>query len=207
LKGEAQTREWIREGWSSHRFYPTPRIISPVRLADLFLDTLPYNAHATASDALWAGVRFDMFGEHVSWTRRRERSQAIGMPELIAQNLDHTKRLPRELATNPQKMLSLRQNWQANRLTYPLFDTARFTTQIESAFLTMWQRGQQGLGPEHIHVSPTEEPQEELGDRPGFRQSHGSSSKGPSERSSVSLPRHINTESKQCRRVAICWGG
>ena len=75
-------------------------------------------------------------------------------PDLSKHDLNEYAALALELATNPGTLLSFRQRLAANRLTYPLFDTAHFTKHIESAYVAMWQRHQAGLAPEHIHVAP-----------------------------------------------------
>jgi predicted O-linked N-acetylglucosamine transferase (SPINDLY family) len=77
---------------------------------------------------------------------------SIGLPELITQNLDAYEAKALALATNPDKLLSLRERLAANRGIYPLFDTALFTSHIEAAYRAMWDRQQAGLAPEHIYV-------------------------------------------------------
>ena len=136
-------------------FLPGSEHLARLRLADLFLDTLPCNAGATASDALWAGVPvLTCLGATFAGRIAASLLKAIGLPELIAPDLDRYEALALELATNPRQLLVLRQQLAANRLTWPLFDTARFTKNIESAFLTMWQHSQKGSQPEHFYVQP-----------------------------------------------------
>jgi len=133
------------------------------RLADLFLDTLPYNAHTTASDALWAGLPvLTCLGNTFPGRVAASLLNAIGLPELITHNLDEYEALALKLATNPQWLLSLRQKLEVNRSTHRLFDTAAFTKHIESAYVSMWTRHQAGLAPEHIYVRSeiTERPQD-----------------------------------------------
>jgi predicted O-linked N-acetylglucosamine transferase (SPINDLY family) len=123
------------------------------RLADLFLDTLPYNAHTTASDALWAGLPvLTCLGQTFPGRVSASLLNAIGLPELIAENLDVYEALALELATNRQQLGTLRQRLAANRLTYPLFDTARFTKLIESAYVAMWKQHRAGIAPMSTHV-------------------------------------------------------
>ena len=124
-------------------------------LGDLFLDTLPYNAHTTASDALWTGLPvLTCLGQTFAGRVAASLLRAVGLPELITPNLDAYEALAVRLAANPQKLLSLRQKLAANRLTHPLFDTGRFTKHIESAYVSIWKRHHAGLGPEHIVVQP-----------------------------------------------------
>jgi len=80
--------------------------------------------------------------------------KAVGLPELITAGLAAYEALALELATKPKHLTSLKQRLESNRLTYPLFDTARFTKHIEAAYLSMWDRYRTGLEPEHITVAP-----------------------------------------------------
>jgi predicted O-linked N-acetylglucosamine transferase (SPINDLY family) len=123
------------------------------RLAGLFLDTLPYNAHTTASDALWAGLPvLTCLGETFAGRVAASLLRAVGLPELVTFSLDDYERLALELATQPEKLQALRDKLAANRLTEPLFDTARFARNIEAAYAEMWRRKQAGLAPDHIYV-------------------------------------------------------
>ena len=129
--------------------------LARLSLADLFLDTLPYNAHATASDALWAGLPIlTCMGKTFPGRVAASLLNVIGLPELITQDLDAYEALALALARNPQRLISLRQKLSTNRASYPLFDMARFAKHIESAYVAMWKRHQAGLAPEHIRVSP-----------------------------------------------------
>jgi len=123
------------------------------RLADLFLDTFCYNAHTTASDALWAGLPVltylgNTFADRVAASLLN----AIGLLELITHSHEEYLALALELATNPEKLASLRQQLARNRITHPLFNTAGFTRHIEDAYTQMWQRYQQSQPPDHIYV-------------------------------------------------------
>ena len=113
--------------------------------ADLFLDGLPYNAHTTASDALWAGVplvtcRGNAFPGRVAASLL----QAIGLEELITEDADAFEALAVRLAREPETLKAVRQKLAANRRTTPLFDTERFARHIESAFETMLEIRQSG---------------------------------------------------------------
>jgi predicted O-linked N-acetylglucosamine transferase (SPINDLY family) len=104
-------------------------------LADLFLDTLPYNAHATACDALWAGLPvLTCAGEGFAGRVAASLLYAIGLPELVTQTPDAYESAALALARDPQKLLELRKRLTANRLTKPLFDTTRFTRALEAAY-------------------------------------------------------------------------
>jgi predicted O-linked N-acetylglucosamine transferase (SPINDLY family) len=120
----------------------------------LFVDTLPYNAHTTASDALWAGVPIltrmgDSFASRVCASLLR----SVGLPELVTSTWEQYEALAVELAMNPGRLSGIRDRLDKNRLTTPLFDTQAFTRHLENAFLQMYQRYQSGLNPEHIFVA------------------------------------------------------
>ena len=127
--------------------------LARLKRADLFLDTLPFNAHATASDALWAGLPI-LTCEGKTFPGRVGASllSAVGLNELIARDPSEYEALAVELATNPQKLSAVRQKLATNRKTWPLFDTGRFVRNVEQAFLSMWERYQARLPPDHIHV-------------------------------------------------------
>jgi predicted O-linked N-acetylglucosamine transferase (SPINDLY family) len=111
------------------------------RLADLFLDTLPYNAHTTASDALWAGLPI-VTTPGQSFPARVAASilKAAGLPELVAEDLTAYEALALKLARDPQALAAVREKMRANRNNMPLFDTARFTRNLEAAYLAMLGR-------------------------------------------------------------------
>jgi predicted O-linked N-acetylglucosamine transferase (SPINDLY family) len=131
-----------------------PRHLARHRLADLFLDTLPYNAHTTASDALWAGLplltcRGTAFAGRVAASLL----EAVGLPELITETPEDYETTALELARTPDRLARLRQELCANRRVMPLFDTLRFTRDLEAAFTAMQERRRAGLAPDHITVS------------------------------------------------------
>jgi predicted O-linked N-acetylglucosamine transferase (SPINDLY family) len=108
--------------------------------ADLFLDTLPCNAHTTASDALWAGLPVltcsgDTFAGRVAGSLL----MAMGMPELVTGSLEAYQQTALALARDPQRLTALRQKLQEKRDTSALFDLPKLTGNIEAAFARMWQ--------------------------------------------------------------------
>jgi protein O-GlcNAc transferase len=118
------------------------------RHADLFLDTLPYNAHTTASDALWAGLPLvTCLGEAFAGRVAASLLKAVGLPELITTSLEEYEALALRLARDPAFLAGIKEKLLRNRDTYPLFDTARFTRHLEAAYTTMWQRSQRGEPP------------------------------------------------------------
>src|SRR5262249_23215810 len=125
------------------------------RQADLFLDTLPYNAHTTASDALWAGLPvLTCLGETFASRVAASLLKAVGLPELITISFDDYEALALKLAREPSFLASVKAKLARNRDTYPLFDTARFTRHIEAAYTTMWQRYQNCAAPQAFAVEP-----------------------------------------------------
>ena len=113
------------------------------RLADLFLDTLPYGAHTTASDALWGGLPV-LTCQGASFAGRVGASllHAAGLSELITHSLAEYEALALRLATEPGTLAAIRARFNRNRARCPLFDTDRFRRHIEAAFETMWERHQ-----------------------------------------------------------------
>jgi predicted O-linked N-acetylglucosamine transferase (SPINDLY family) len=130
--------------------------LARLSLADLFLDTLPYNAHAGGSDALWAGVPIvSCKGATFAGRVGASMLHAIGLPELIADSLDAYEALALKLAREPERLASVRAKLVRNRTVEPLFDTRRFTRNIEAAYMTMWQRQQRGEQPSFLSIEDT----------------------------------------------------
>jgi predicted O-linked N-acetylglucosamine transferase (SPINDLY family) len=123
------------------------------RLADLFLDTLPYNAHTTASDSLWAGVPvLTRVGETFAGRVAASILNAVGLPELVVETSQAYEDLAIELATSREKLSGLRKKLAEGLSTTPLFDTRRYTRNIELAYAEMHRRSQAGLAPEAIDL-------------------------------------------------------
>ena len=124
------------------------------RLADLFLDCLPYNAHTTASDALWAGLpvltcRGKAFAGRVATSLL----QAVGLPELITSTMADYEALATALARDPARLGEVKAKLARNRDVTPLFDTERFCRGLEAAYVRMWEIWQTGQGPQSFAVS------------------------------------------------------
>lgn len=128
-----------------------PEYMARYRALDLFLDTLPYNAGATASDALWAGVPV-LTRPGATFAGRVAASllMALEMPELIATSPQDFEDLAVELATHPARLAQVREKLANKRLTAPLFDARAFTMQIELAYEQIAARHYDGLPPDHI---------------------------------------------------------
>jgi protein O-GlcNAc transferase len=148
LRSEAEKR-----GVDPGRLVFAPRVplaehLGRHRHADLFLDTLPCNAHTTASDALWAGLPVltcsgDTFADRVAGSLL----MAIGMPELVTGSLAEYERAGLALAQSPQRLTALRKKLESNRDNSALFDLPKSTANIEAAYLRMWQTWLAGEAP------------------------------------------------------------
>ncbi len=124
------------------------------RLADLFIDTIPFNAHTTASDALWAGLPLlTCLGTTFAGRVAASLLKAIELPELIASTQEEYEAMAVELATDPEKLLAIRQKLERNRLTTPLFNSLQFTRNIENAYIQMYDHCHSGSGPDNILVT------------------------------------------------------
>ena len=124
------------------------------RSMDLFLDTLPYNAGATASDALWAGLPvLTCMGESFASRYAASLLNAMESPELITHSQEDYEKLAIELATNPEKLNAIKERLVRNRQTSLLFDTRRFTRHLEAAYNQIHERQLAGLPPAHITIN------------------------------------------------------
>lgn len=125
------------------------------RLADLFLDTLPCNAHTTASDALWAGLPLvTCLGSTFAGRVAASLLNAAGLPQLIATSLTDYEALALRLARDKDALAAIKEMLARNRDTCPLFDLGRYRRHIEAAYVTMWQRSQAGEPPASFAVEP-----------------------------------------------------
>lgn len=130
-------------------------------LADLFLDTLPYNAHTTAGDALWAGLPvLTCMGHTFAGRVAASVLQAVGLPELITTDLREYEARALKLANNPSLLRDIRAKLMENRAVCPLFDADRLRRHIESAYLTMAKQSQRGKAPESFAVMPVGSPRQ-----------------------------------------------
>jgi len=134
---------------------PSAEHLARHRHADLFLDTFTYNAHTTASDALWAGLPvITVPGRGFPARVGASLLNAVGLPGLIAATREEYERLALELATNPGRLRAVRQELRDNRKASPLFDTALFARHIEDAFRQAYQRYFDGEPPATVRVMP-----------------------------------------------------
>lgn len=148
LRGEAE-----RRGVAAGRLvfaprWPLERHLARQRLADLFLDTLPCNAHTTASDALWAGLPLlTCRGETFAGRVAASLLDGLGLPELITEDLAAYEAAALRLAREPQALAELRERLARHRLDHPPFDTLRLTRHVEAAYAAMQARRLRGEPP------------------------------------------------------------
>jgi predicted O-linked N-acetylglucosamine transferase (SPINDLY family) len=133
---------------------PLPQHLARHRVADLFIDTWPYNAHTTASDALWTGLPvLTKSGRSFASRVAASLLNAIGLPELITQSEQDYEELAVAIAQDSKRLRALREKLCENRLTYPLFDCKRFTKNLESAYFQVMARYWAGAEPNHLKVA------------------------------------------------------
>jgi len=151
-------KEAVNRGIDSSRLVfadrlPSSEHLARHNLADLFLDSQPYNAHTTCSDSLWAGLPvLTLMGRTFPGRVAASLLSALGLPELITNTQEEYEALAIELAVNPEKLADIKLKLAKNRLTTPLFNTPLFTKNLESAYVQMMERYQANLLPDHIYV-------------------------------------------------------
>jgi predicted O-linked N-acetylglucosamine transferase (SPINDLY family) len=154
LRREAKAR-----GVDGDRLVFSPRIaladhLARQRSADLFLDTLPYNAHTTASDALWAGLPvLTSRGRAFAGRVAASLLHAIGLPELITDTARDYEKRAVELALVPGALTAIKRKLDASRASAPLFDSTSFARHLESAYAIMYERHRRGLAPDHVDLT------------------------------------------------------
>ena len=143
----------------AERLDSLPEHLARLRSADLFLDTFPYNAHATALDALWAGVPVLTYaGESFASRVAASLLSVVGLPELITSSLVEYEGLAVSLAADRERLGQLRTTLAQNRSTTSLFDTARYVSNLESAYETIYARHLSGAPPSHVNDVSDESP-------------------------------------------------
>lgn len=153
--------EAVRRGIDPTRLIFTSRAtlqseyLARLRLGDLFLDTLPYNAHTTAIDALWAGLPvLTRIGQGFAGRVAASLLQAVGLPELITATIDEYQDLAAELAQSPDRLATIRRRLSERKFESPLFQTALLTKHLESAYRKMHERRLLGLPRDPITIEP-----------------------------------------------------
>ncbi len=148
LAGHPAAATNLRQGALAHEVDPSRLVFAPRlaldrhlarhRVADLFLDTMPYNAHTTASDALWAGLPvITMLGRTFGSRVAASLLMAVALPGLVTHSLAEYEALALRLAQNPAELAALRVHLAEERLRVPLFDSRRYTGHLERAYETM----------------------------------------------------------------------
>ena len=132
---------------------PSAQHLARMRLADLFMDSLPYNSHTTASDALWVGLPIlTLQGKSFAARVASSLLTAMGLPQLITHSVEQYEELDVELANQPQKLNDIRNTLNANKQNSPLFNSALTTQQIEAAYEKMIERSIQKQAPINIQI-------------------------------------------------------
>jgi predicted O-linked N-acetylglucosamine transferase (SPINDLY family) len=123
------------------------------RVADLFIDTLPCNAHTTASDALWAGLPvLTQMGQSFAARVAASLLNAMGFPELITKTQDEYEARAIELTNDPLRLTEIKKKLEQNRKTSPLFNGQLFARHIEAAYTEIHRRHSNGQRPVHIYI-------------------------------------------------------
>jgi protein O-GlcNAc transferase len=137
----------------AHRV-PYPQHLARLGLADVCLDTWPFNGGATTSDALWCGVPVvTMTGGAFASRMSGSLLHAVGLPELVTDNFVDYQRIAARLATDHDALMRIRARLAHGRTNSPLFDTDGFRRHIEAAYATMWQRQRRGEPAASFHVA------------------------------------------------------
>jgi len=126
------------------------------RIADLFLDTLPYNAHTTASDALWAGLPLlTCMGASFASRVAASLLRALDLSELITESASAFEARAISLASDSGELSAIKEKLKRQLVTAPMFDTLTLTRHIEWAYTQVYNRYQSGLAPDHLAVPAT----------------------------------------------------
>ena len=132
---------------------PRPEYLARYKVADLFLDTRPYNAGTTASDALRMGLPvLTLKGQSFNSREASSVLTSLNMQELITTSEAEYESLAIELASNPTKLKIIKDRFMENLSSAPLYNTPLFTKNLETAYKKMFIRSQKGLQPDHIYV-------------------------------------------------------
>jgi protein O-GlcNAc transferase len=153
LRHEAQRRGVAADRLIFAPRVPYPEYLARFALADLFLDTFPFNGGSTASDALWAGLPLvTVCGEALASRMAGSLLHAVGLPELVTDSLANYETLALRLAEDRALLGTIKAKLTQNRTTHPLFDTDRFRRHLEAAYIAMWQRCRRRELPETFAV-------------------------------------------------------
>ncbi|MBI3439333.1 MAG: tetratricopeptide repeat protein [Proteobacteria bacterium] len=151
-------KEAAARGVDERRLVFAPRLpmdqhLARQRLADLFLDTLPCNAHTTASDALWVGLPvLTRIGHSFAGRVAASLLQAVGLPELVTSTPADYEATAVSLATNPEKIAALKRKLELNRASSSLFDARKTARGLEACYAVIHSRRLRGLAPESMEI-------------------------------------------------------
>ena len=152
-------RQALDQGIDPSRLIFAPKIpidkhLARLQLADLFLDCVPVNAHATAADALWAGLPvITCMGKTLVGRVAASLLHAVGLPELVTTSLDEYEQLALQLARNSSMLHDLRSRLAENKSTAPLFNIKKYTNNLEQAYVHMVHLHTSGQSPAPFAVS------------------------------------------------------
>ena len=152
------TKEIVQRGVAADRLIfgdslDRPKYLARYRVADLFLDTQPYNAGTTASDALKMGLpMLTLKGQSYQSRMGASILNAVNLPELIANTPEEYEATAIEIATNPDKLKAIKKKLARNLSEAPLYNTVLFTKNLETAYTEMYEKYHKGLEPDHIYV-------------------------------------------------------
>lgn len=158
IASENLRREAVARGIAAERIVFAPIVpadehLARHQLADLYLDTLPYNAHTSTSDALWAGLPvLTCLGTAFAGRVAASLLNAVGLPELVTRSLDEYEGLALRIAHDSELRAALKSKLATHRSTWPLFDTVGMTRHLEKAFNEMWRRHCAGETPASFAV-------------------------------------------------------
>ena len=153
LRREAKSRGISGERLIFAPLVPSAEHLARLRLADLFLDTLPCGAHTTASDALWSGVPvLTRMGSGFAGRVGASLLNAVGLSEMVTYSMAEYEERALSLVRDRALLADIRNKLARNRLTHPLFDTIRFTRHLEAAYVRMVERHRNGEAPEAFAV-------------------------------------------------------
>jgi predicted O-linked N-acetylglucosamine transferase (SPINDLY family) len=156
---EAQARGIQSERIIFLKFAPRDEYFDRISVADLFLDSFPYNAHTTAADALWSGIPLlTMTGEIFASRVAASALHAVGLSELITSTPNEYEEKAVKLAHDHEALANMKKHLIGNRQVAPLFDIVKYTRDLEQAFLEMVVRHEAGLPPEHITLAKANAP-------------------------------------------------
>ena len=153
IKKEAQKRKVDPERIVFAGKVPMDEHLARHKLADLFMDTFIYNAHSTATEALWAGLPVvTKTGQGFAARVAGSLLKAVGLPELVTESEEAYEALALDLAKHPERLAQIKVKLEANRLTQPLFDTKKYTKHLENGYQKVYQNYLDGKPPQTITV-------------------------------------------------------